>query len=103
RVQVLLSPWRRKETRRVCTEPEERRVPHRDDARVAEYEIQRQREERHHEHLASQHQVLRKQEPAREREQPEGDLGRAPAILRDQARLPKRPAGNAISSATISR
>ena len=94
----------REEPRRVRADAEERGVAERDDAGVAEDQVEREREERRDQDLAAEHAIAgEKEEAAASSDQPEDDL--RPARLACQAaisrRLPKSPAGNAISSTTI--
>ena len=105
------------EARGVGAEAEERGVAERDDAGVAEDQIERQREQRGDRDLARQHQIVRRHHERQQRREPEHDLDGAPADLRFQmlvragdrgggdchTRLPNRPAGRHISRLTITR
>jgi cytidyltransferase-like protein len=57
-------------------------VAERDDAGIAEDEIEREREERGNRDLAREGEIARRDDEGRERAQPEGDLQRVPAHLR---------------------
>ena len=90
----------------------------RDDAGIAEDQVERQREQADDHDLADQHQVAGEQEVGGDRQQPERDLQRLPAVVRQAQRsagwrgtarfaascAPRRTgrAGTAISSTTIS-
>jgi hypothetical protein len=56
----------------------------RDDARVAEDQVERQREERGDGDLARQHEVVREQHERQQRRRPERNLDRTPPRLRLQ-------------------
>jgi hypothetical protein len=88
--------------------------PERHDARVAEDQVEREREEAGDQDLAAEHAMLREDEERRDGDEPERDLDRAQAIVRQMgARVergdggrahafrPYRPAGNRIISTTI--
>ena len=97
--------------------PEERRMPERNDAGVAQDQIKRNREQSRDQDLAAEHAVIRKDEERRKRQQPEDDLDFTPAVggqprrnrgrIRDSgdpvghARRPYSPAGKMIISTTI--
>src|SRR5207249_2729534 len=66
----------------IRTEAEIRRVAERDEAGIAEDEVERQREKRGDGDLACEREVARRHQKGQERRSPEGDLERA------QARLP---------------
>src|SRR5713101_5807453 len=66
----------------VRADAEIRGVAERDDSRVAEDQVERQREQRRDGDLARELQIRGRDEERQERRQPEGDLGPAPADLR---------------------
>ncbi|MNM75721.1 hypothetical protein D3C81_875160 [compost metagenome] len=111
---------RAQQARRIGAQPEEGRVAERDNAGIAEDQVQRQREQAGNQDLAAEDQVVRQQEEDRHRHKPEDDFGRMPAAIGQavaqggrrlggvigtqhgfHARLPNSPAGKATSSTTI--
>src|SRR5690606_29674942 len=92
---------------------EERGVPERKDAAVAEDEIERDSEEREDRDLVQDQRVLREQEVRRDGREPHGELERPPARGVDQpgsygrrthqraASRAKRPCGRSISTAIM--
>jgi hypothetical protein len=104
----------REQARGVGAEAEERRVAERWDSGVAEQEIQREREQPADENLAAEQEMIRKQEVARGRADPEQDFVPAPAAARgeqgdggvrsDRAhrhRRPIRPCGRISKTTTV--
>ena len=94
------------EARGVRTQTEERRVAERKMPRVAQDQIERQREQPGDENLAAEGEITGESEIADHRKQPEADLPGAPALAgesarRAHARLPTRPRGKMISITTI--
>ena len=71
-----------KQSGRIRADAEERGVTERYDAGVAEDQVERDGEESHDQDLAAEHEITRKREVRRDRQQPERDLERAPAIAR---------------------
>jgi hypothetical protein len=74
----------RQKSRRIGTEPEECRMPERDDARIAEQQVKREREQREDRDFGQDQVLARQQEDRRDRHKPEHDLQRAPARPRRQ-------------------
>ena len=102
------------QARAVRTDAEERGVAERDDAGVAEDQVEREREQGDDRDLAQQQMVLGKDEVGDHRQQPERDLGRAPArgaaqrsevdqgVAAHRADVrPNKPCGRTISVTTI--
>src|SRR5512142_1987841 len=73
---------RREKARGVRAEPEERRMPERHDAGVAEDQIERYGEESRDEDLAAEDAVIRKDEEREHRKEPERDFEGRPAPVR---------------------
>ena len=88
----------------VGAQAEERRMAERDDARIAEDQVERQREQSRNEDLAAERAERRQREIRDHRHDPERDLDRAEAtgVARHHRGRPKRPLGKIASIATIS-
>src|SRR5207244_10055365 len=89
----------------VRTEPEERSLAQRNDACIAEDQVQRQREQRGDQDLAAQREIFGEREKRDDRDQPEGELEFAPPLGREadftHTRRPTNPRGNRISMTTM--
>ena len=98
-----------KQAGRIGAETEEGRVAQRDDAGVAEDEVERNREQSGDQDLAAEHQMTGQRKVRGDRDQPERELDRPPAVVRERvrgvrpahARRPYSPAGNRISTTTM--
>src|SRR5688572_7560911 len=70
----------------IGADPEERSMAERDDAGVAEDEVERQREQRGDRDLACEREIVRRDDERQERGEPEDDLQRPPADLLPEMR-----------------
>src|SRR5262249_33381107 len=87
----------------VCADAEECGVTERDDARVAENQIEREREQRRDHDLTARGEIPGEEKVRHARDKPEDSLALAPLLRRQahQPRFPSTPRGTASSIATI--